>query len=111
MRFYVDKLDALAEEISPIILKIWNLVIVPRQIAFSLFVPAMLFLLQRGIAVDSVVLVEKNHLLDRILPDANTLNDFSVSKSSFTQTKNSIRASIRALLKKNSLQEIREMIN
>ena len=111
MRFYVDKLDALAEQISPIILKIWNLVIVPRQIAFSFFVPAMLFLLQRGIAVDSVVLVEKNHLLDRILPDANTLNDFGVSKSSFTQTKNSIRAAIRALLKKHSLAEIRDMIN
>ena len=111
MRFYADRLETLAEQISPIILKIWNLVIVPRQIAFSLFVPAVLFLLQRGIAVDSVVLVEKNHLLDRILPDANTLNDFGVSKSSFTQTKNSIRAAIRALLKKNSLAEIREMIN
>lgn len=111
MRFYADRLDTLAEEVSPIILKIWNLVIVPRQIAFSLFVPAMLFLLQRGIAVDSVVLVEKNHLLDRILPDANTLNDFGVNKSNFTQTKNTIRAAIRALLKKHTLAEIQDMIN
>ena len=111
MRFYADKLDALAEQISPVILKIWNLVIVPRQIAFAFFVPAMLFLLQRGIAVDSVVLVGKNHLLDRILPDANTLNDFGVSKSSFTQTKNTIRAAIRALLKKHTLEEIRKIIN
>jgi len=111
MRFYADKLDALAEQISPIILRIWNLVIVPRQIGFTFFVPAMLFLLQRGIAVDSVVLVEKNNLLSRILPDANTLNDFGVAKSTFTQTKNSIRAAIRALLKKHSLEEIREMIN
>lgn len=111
MRFYVDRLDALAEEISPIILNIWNLVIVPRQIAFSLFVPAVLFLLQRGIAVDSVVLVEKNHLLDRILPDANTLHDFRVNKSNFTATKNTIRAAIRALLKKHTLEQIREMIN
>ena len=111
MRFYIDKLDALAEQISPIILRIWNIVIVPRQIGFAFFVPAMLFLLQRGIAVDSVVLVEKNDLLSRILPDANTLNDFGVAKSTFTQTKNSIRAAIRALLKKHSLEEIREMIN
>ena len=71
----------------------------------------MLFLLQRGIAVDSVVLVGKNHLLDRILPDANTLNDFGVSKSSFTQTKNTIRAAIRALLKKHTLEQIRKIIN
>ena len=111
MRFYADKLDALAEEISPTILNIWNLVIVPRQIGFHLFVPAMLFLLQRGIAVDSVVMVKKNHLLDHILPDANTLNDFGVSKSNFTQTKNTIRSAIRSLLKKHSLEEIREMIN
>jgi len=111
MRFYADKLDALAEEVSPIILNIWNLVIVPRQIAFHLFVPAMLFLLQRGIAVDSVVLVEKNHLLDNVLPDANTLNDFGVAKSNFTQTKNTIRMAIRTLLKKLSLAEIRDIIN
>ena len=111
MRFYKDKLDALAEEISPIILNIWNLVIVPRQISFDFFVPAMLFLLQRGIAVDSNVLVKKNDLLDRILPDANTLNDFGVGKSNFTQTKNTIRMAIRNLLKKHSLDEIKQMIN
>ena len=111
MRFYADKLDSLAEEVSPIILNIWNIVIVPRQIGFGFFVPAMLFLLQRGIAVDSVVLVQKNELLDHILPDANTLNDFGVNKSSFTQTKNTIRAAIRALLKKKTLAEIKEMIN
>ena len=111
MRFYADKLDGLAEEISPIILNIWNLVIVPRQISFDIFVPAMLFLLQRGIAVDSVVLVKRNRLLDRILPDANTLNDFGVGKSNFTQTKNTIRMAIRSLLKKHSLEEICDMIN
>lgn len=111
MRFYVNKLDALAEEISSIILNIWNIVIVPRQIAFHFFVPAMLFLLQRGIAVNKVVLVKKNHLLDCILPDANTLNDYGVAKSTFTQTKNSIRMAIRSLLKKHSLIEIKNMIN
>ena len=111
MRFYANKLDSLAEEISPIILNVWNLVIVPKQILFVIFVPSMLFLLQRGIAVDSVVLVEKNFLLDRILPDANLLNDFGVPKSNFTQTKNTIRAALRALLKKHSLAEIRQMIN
>lgn len=111
MRFYIEKLDALAEAISPLILNIWNLVVVPRQISFNFFVPAVLFLLKRGIAVDSVVLVEKNHLLDKILPSANTLMDFNVNKSTFTATKNTIRSSIRALLKKYSLAEIKEMIN
>ena len=111
MRFYANKLDSLAEKISPIILNVWNLVVVPRQILFVIFVPSMLFLLQRGIAVDSVVLVEKNFLLDRILPDANTLNDFGVPKSNFTQTKNTIRAALRSLLKKHTLMEIRNMIN
>jgi len=111
MRYYENKLDSLAEEISPIILNIWNLVIVPRQIAFNFFVPAMLFLLQRGIAVDSVVLVKKNDLLDHVLPDANTLNDFGVGKSNFTQTKNTIRMAIRTLLKKHSLEYIKELIN
>ena len=111
MRFYADKLDELAQKISPIILNICNLVIVPRQIAFHFFVPALLFLLQRGIAVNGVVLVEKNQLLECILPDANTLNDYGVAKSTFTQTKNSIRMAIRSLLKKHTLEEIINMIN
>ena len=108
---YIDRVDAIVDEIAPIILKLWNLVIVPRQIAFEIFVPAMLYILQRGIAVDGVNIVEKNVLLDIVLPDANTLNDFGVAKSTFTQTKNTIRMSIRNLLKKYTVNQIKEMIN
>ena len=108
---YAKEIDGIADEISPIILNLWNLVIVPRQIAFNIFVPAMLYILQRGIAVDGVTLVGKNTLLEIILPDANTLNDFNVAKSTFTQTKNTIRSIIRNLLKKYSVEEIKQMIN
>ena len=71
----------------------------------------MLFILQRGIAVDGVNILVKNRLLDIMLPDANTLNDFGVARSTFTQTKNTIRMSIRNLLKKYTVDEIKEMIN
>ena len=108
---YVDKIDSIVEAISPIILKLWNLVVVPRQIAFDVFVPAMLYILQRGIAVNGVNIVATNRLLDIMLPDANTLNDFGVTKSTFTQTKNTIRMSIRNLLKKYTVDEIKEMIH
>ena len=91
-------------------LKLWNIVEMPRQIAFDIFVPAMLYILQRGISVDGHVIIDKYELFDTILPDANTLDDFGITKSTFTQTKNTIRMCIRKLLKQYSVNELRDVL-
>jgi hypothetical protein len=82
----------------------------PRQIAFDIFVPAMLYILQRGMRVDGNVIIKKYELFDTILPDANTLDDFDIAKSTFTQTKNTIRMCIRKLLKQYSAEELRDIL-
>ena len=110
MHVYKDKLDDITEKIYPIIISVWKQVEVPRQIPFDLFVPAMLYILQRGVHVDSEEIVQSVHELNIILPDANTLNDFDIPKSSFTQTKNTIRMCIRRMLKKNSVQQVKQIL-
>ena len=82
----------------------------PRQIAFDIFVPAMLYILQRGISVDKNIIIGRYEIFDTILPDANTLDDFGIAKSTFTQTKNTIRMCIRKLLKQYSVDELRQIL-
>ena len=110
MHVYKDKIHDITDIIYPIIISVWKQVEVPRQIPFDLFVPAMLYILQRGVHVDSEEIVKSIHVLNIILPDANTLNDFGIPKSSFTQTKNTIRMCIRRMLKKNSVQQVKKIL-
>ena len=49
-------------------------------------------------------------IFDTILPDANTLDEFGIATSTFTQTKNTIRMCIRKLLKQYSVNELRDIL-
>lgn len=110
MALYEDKIDTITDEIYPVIISVWKQVDVPRQIAFELFVPAMLYILQRGVYVDSEEIIKSVPCLNTILPDANTLNDFDIPKSSFTQTKNTIRSCIRKILQKYTINEAKQLL-
>ncbi len=110
MKMYEDRLDEITGTIYPIIISVWKQVEVPRQIPFDLFVPAMLYILQRGVYIDSEEILKSIRVLNIILPDANTLNDFDIPKSSFTQTKNTIRMCIRRMLKKHTLNEVQNIL-
>ena len=107
---YEHSIDKYTEDVCPVIVNLWNIVEMPRQIAFEVFVPAMLYILQRGISVDSVIIIPKYDVFEIILPDANTLDDFEIAKSTFTQTKNTIRMCIRKLLKTHSIDELRKLL-
>ena len=110
MSRFEPQIESITDHVYPIIVKLWNIVEMPRQIAFDIFVPAMLYILQRGISVDGNVIIRKYELFDTILPDANTLDDFGITKSTFTQTKNTIRMCIRKLLKQYSVNELRDIL-
>jgi hypothetical protein len=75
---------------------------------FDTFVPAMLYIMQRGVCVDGVFVIEPINVLEIILPDANVLDEFHIAKSTFTQTKNAIRASVRTMLKKVDAETFKE---
>lgn len=110
MARFEPQIGKITDDVYPIIVKLWNVVDMPRQIAFDIFVPAMLYILQRGIRVDGNVIISKYELFDTILPDANTLDDFGIAKSTFTQTKNTIRMCIRKLLHQYSVTELKELL-
>ena len=110
MARFEPQIDKITDDVYPIIVKLWNVVEMPRQIAFDIFVPAMLYILQRGIRVDGNVIIKKYELFDTILPDANTLDDFGIAKSTFTQTKNTIRMCIRKLLREYNVTELKELL-
>lgn len=110
MHMYEAQLDKITEDIYPTIISVWKQVEVPRQIPFDLFVPAMMYILQRGVHVDAEEIIPSVHCLNVILPDANTLNDFDIPKSSFTQTKNTIRMCIRKMLRKHSVHEVKKIL-
>ena len=107
---FESQIPKITEDVYPTIVRLWNIVEMPRQIAFNIFVPAMLYILQRGMSVDGGILLQKYEVFDTILPDANTLDDFGITKSTFTQTKNTIRMCIRKLLKTYSVDELRNII-
>ena len=109
MSRFEPQVGRITDDVYPIIVKLWNVVEMPRQIAFDIFVPAMLYILQRGIRVDGNIIINKYELFDTILPDANTLDDFGITKSTFTQTKNTIRMCIRKLLRQFSVNELKEL--
>ena len=110
MSKYEPLIDKYTEDVYPVIVNLWNIVEMPRQIAFEVFVPAMLYILQRGISVDGIVIIPKYEVFEIILPDANTLDDFEIAKSTFTQTKNTIRMCIRRLLKTHSIEALRNKL-
>jgi len=110
MSRFESQIESITDSVYPIIVKLWNIVEMPRQIAFDIFVPAMLYILQRGISVDKNIIIGRYEIFDTILPDANTLDDFGIAKSTFTQTKNTIRMCIRKLLKQYSVDELRQIL-
>lgn len=111
MHMYVKKIDDLTRQIYPSIMKLWSVVNVPRQFNIDIFIPAVLFIMQRGVCINGHTIIKKVPEFDIILPDANTLDEFNIVKSTFTQTKNSIRMCLRQMLEKNEPEELKKKLN
>ena len=110
MHVYEPHIEKYTQRLYPVIMKFWTFTSNPRMFTFDTFVPAMLYIMQRGIMVDGVYVVEPTEVLEIILPDANVLDEFDIAKSTFTQTKNAIRASVRTILKKIDAKSFKESL-
>ena len=67
----------------------------PNTFSFANFVCPALYMMRRGLFVGGVEVIKADKFLNTLLPEANTLDYYDVSKSNFTQTKNNILRSFR----------------
>ena len=111
MSIYEPKLEKYTSDIYPIIMRLWKIMFKPRVFTFDIFVPAMLYIMQRGIRVNEEEVVEPYDVLEIILPDANVLDEFGIIKSTFTQTKNAIRASVRNILESMTVEDLKKKLH
>ena len=62
--------------------------------SFRTFVASALYIMKAGMFVKSVEIIPKDYYLESVLPEANTLDHYNVSKPTFTQTKNNMSKAI-----------------
>lgn len=67
----------------------------PNTFSFINFVCPSLYMMRRGLIIANVHVVPRCQLLSTLLPEANTLDAYKVSKPMFTQTKNNILKALR----------------
>lgn len=63
--------------------------------SFKTFVASSLYIMKAGMFCSGVEIIPKDYYLESVLPEANTLDHYSVSKPTFTQTKNNMSRAIR----------------
>ena len=81
----------------------WNLIVghtplgkeSPTLFPIKTFVVSILYLMKRGLFVGGVQVLPKDYYLEAVLPEANTLDIYSIHKPAFTMCKNSILRSYR----------------
>lgn len=62
---------------------------------FSLFIPSCLYLMRSGVYINDIPVIGRCTELERILPEASTLDLYGIQKATFTHTKNIILSEIR----------------
>ena len=67
----------------------------PSQFNFKIFVPACLYIMKNGVTMNGQTIIRRSQFLSTCLPETNTLDLYSISKTPFTASKNNIMAAIR----------------
>ena len=67
----------------------------PNTFSFSTFVCPALYMMRSGLMISNIPVIKRCQLLCTLLPEANTLDNYDVSKPLFTQTKNNILKALR----------------
>ena len=67
----------------------------PSQFNFKIFVPACLYIMKNGMAINGQQIIRRSQFLSTCLPETNTLDLYSVCKTPFTASKNNIMQAIR----------------
>jgi len=82
----------------------------PSQFSFKVFVPACLYIMKNGVEMNGQLIIRRSQFLSTCLPETNTLDLYSISKTPFTASKNNIMAAIRETIG-NSKERAVEMYN
>ncbi len=67
----------------------------PSQFSFKISVPAILYIMKNGVEMNGQQIIRRSQFLSTCLPETNTLDLYSISKTPFTASKNNIMAAIR----------------
>lgn len=67
----------------------------PSQFSFKTFVPACLYIMKNGVEMNGQQIIRRSQFLSTCLPETNTLDLYSISKTPFTASKNNITSAIR----------------
>jgi hypothetical protein len=63
--------------------------------SFKTFVVSALYIMKRGMFCNGIEIIPKDYYLESVLPEANTLDHYSINKPAFTQSKNNMMRAIR----------------
>lgn len=113
-----DKKEDIIKEYTRQMIGYWKMILYRTTLgremsslfSFKTFVPACLYIMKSGIAMNGVYIIEKSRYLESALPEANTLDMYNISKPSFTQTKNNVLRAIRETVeaKTSTPQQLKE---
>ena len=98
-----EEKEKILNTLSKLLIATWKMVVfkttmgirTPSMFPFKTFVPACLFIMKNGLGMGGIYIIDKSRYLESALPEANTLDLYSIAKPSFTQTKNNIFKAVR----------------
>ena len=80
--------DGVYKEYTQLLVLYWKTIL--PSFMFSLFIPSCLYLMRSGVVVDGIPIIKRCTDLEKLLPEASTLDLYGIQKATFTHTKNTI---------------------
>ncbi len=98
-----EKIQTVVDAYAKRVCVLWNIIIQKTPMgkssgslfSFKSFVAAALYIMKRGMFCSGIEIIPKDYYLESVLPEANTLDHYSVNKPTFTQAKNNMMRAIR----------------
>tara|TARA_B110000858_G_scaffold58874_1_gene68569 strand:- start:43 stop:1098 length:1056 start_codon:yes stop_codon:yes gene_type:complete len=95
--------DQIIDKYAHLTCKYWNLIIqkfplgqlAPALFPIKMFVVSLLYIMKGGLCCGGIQVIPADNYLVSVLPEANTLDAYSINKPSFTACKNNILKSYR----------------
>lgn len=108
-----DIVKAYAERVC----QLWNIITTKTPLgkqtsslfSFRTFVASALYMMKAGMFVRGIEIIPKDYYLESVLPEANTLDHYNVSKPTFTQTKNNMSKAIIEAFEKHKC-DVRQLV-
>lgn len=108
MKQTIDPED-IYKKYTKLLVSYWKILL--PSFMFSLFIPSCLYLMRSGVYVNGVPVIERCADLEKILPEASTLDLYGIQKATFTHTKNIILKEIRSNDPKKLHRKIMAFLN